>query len=596
MAGMKKTVTAEAEGPAPNVGVTFEGLEVAQAIQEPAHSVVLVAGKVTVARLYLGVQGTNHIRVRGRLIVRNGGQADVAVPSLNEIDIDATLNGSLQPKRSAIALSLNFLLPAQSSVAGTATLSIDSITDPTTGRPVTVIGSATTTVTFVAGAPLRLRLIGVRYQNTTGPQSIAPTQRDVDLIFSWLRRAYPIPRLDATYVVVNAPKRWEFEAPDINAQLAAIRRQDIAAGTDRRTHYFGVVPDGFGFMRGKASAIPQTPDPSAVASGPTGAVGFAWDTDGSYGDWYTGHELGHTFGRFHPGFCGETHDDASYPYQNGQLADASSRPFVGVDTGDSAAAIAMAALPGVDWHDVMTYCDRQWLSAYTYEAIRTRLLGEDALGSGQRAGVGMELSAVTGHDRLINVVATLNLSDNSGRIAYVNPVPASAQDNYEVHVDGEATLRIRDRNRNVMREISVPYRLESRDEDEPRTALIDAVIPVPDGVAGVSLVYENHEFDTFQRGAAPSPVSSIRALKESAADGAAIVWDSPDATDPAITYSVQVSRDEGTTWETIAVNVPDPKVTVNRADYPDSTRLRVRVSATDGFDVTDISESTVSLQ
>lgn len=595
MTGMKKTVTAEAAGPAPNVQVTFEGLEVAQTIQEPLNSVVLVAGKVTVARLYLGVQGANRIRVRGKLTVKNGSQAAVVIPSLNEVDIDTALNGQLPRKRSDIALSLNFLLPAQTIVAGTATLTIDSITDPATGSAVPVTGAATTTVTFVAGAPLRLRLIGMRYQNTTGPQTVAPAQRDVDLIFSWLRRAYPIPRLDATYVVVNATKRWEFDATDVNAQLAAIRRQDIAAGTDRRTHYYGVVADGFGFMRGRASAIPQTPDPSAVASGPTGSVGFAWDRDGSYGDWYTAHELGHTFGRFHPGFCNQTFDDTQYPYQNGQLADAGSKPFVGVDTGDGAAAIAMAALPGVDWHDVMTYCERQWLSDYTYEAIRTRLLAEDALGSGQ-AGAGMELKTVAGHDRLINVVATMNLSDNSGHIAYVHPVPAAAQDDYTVYSDGEAALRIRDRDGNVS-EISVPYRLESRAEDQPRTAIIDAVIPVPDGVAGVSLVYQNNVLDTFQRGASPSPVSGVRALEAAAGtEGAAIVWDSQEAADPSVTYSVQVSRDEGATWETIAVNVPDPEVTVNPADYPDSPQLRVRVSATDGFDVTDVSESTVNLQ
>ena len=75
---------------------------------------------------------------------------------------------------------------------------------------------------------------------------------------------------------------------------------------DARTHYYGLVSDGDGsfFMRGLASGIPGTADPSTVASGPTGVNTWGWDTDGSYGDWYTGHELGHTFGRFHAEFCG----------------------------------------------------------------------------------------------------------------------------------------------------------------------------------------------------------------------------------------------------------------------------------------------------
>jgi hypothetical protein len=594
---MDKKVTAQAEGAGPAVQVAFEGLEVTQAIQEPAHSVALVAGKVTVARLYLGVQSPNGVRVRGTLTVKNGSQPAVEVPSLNEIEGVAAMNGSLPQKRADIALSLNFLLPAATIVAGTATLSIGSIVDAPTGRPVTVTGAAATSVTFVAGAPLRLRLLGVRHRNTTGEQTVAPVQRDVDLIFSWLRRAYPIARLDATYAVVNGTKRAGFEAIDVNAQLAAIRRQDITAGTDRRTHYYGVVPDGFRYMRGKASAIPQTPDPSAVASGPTGSMGFAWDTDGSYGDWYAGHELAHTFGRFHPGFCDQTHDDASFPYQDGQLADDASLPFVGLDSGDSAAAISIAALPGADWHDVMTYCDRQWVSAYTYEAIRTRLLAEEALGSGsgRQAGAGIERSTVP-NERLINVVATLNLSDGTGRIAYVNPVGADARDDYEVHTDGEVTLVLRGRGGDVIDEVRVPYRLQSRAQDEPLTALVDAVITAPDGVSSMALVYGGRELDLFQRGATPSQVSGVRAREVSADGGAAIVWESAQAADPAVTYSVQVSRDEGTTWETVGVNLPEPEMTLNPADYPDATEVRVRVSATDGFEVTDVSESTVTLK
>ncbi len=54
-------------------------------------------------------------------------------------------------------------------------------------------------------------------------------------------------------------------------------------------------------MRGLASGITQTPQPGTVASGPTGPSTFGWVSDGSYGDWYGGHEHGHTVGRFHAG-------------------------------------------------------------------------------------------------------------------------------------------------------------------------------------------------------------------------------------------------------------------------------------------------------
>jgi hypothetical protein len=594
MAGRKKEIDAQAAGPGPSIHVTYEALELAQAIQEPRNSVTLVAGKVTVARLYLGGPAT--VRVRGTIDVKTGTGTTFSVPSLNEIAIDPALNNVLDAKRHDMSRSLNFLLPPQATVVGAATFRIASLVDPTTGTVAAVSSSVATTAIFVAGAPLRLRLLGIRYQNATGSTTAIATQRDVDLIFSWLRRAYPIPRLDATYAIVNANKRWPFAATDINAQLAAIRRQDIAAGTDRRTHYFGVVSDAIGFMRGRASAIPASADPSAVASGPTGAVGYAWDTDGSYGDWYTGHELGHTFGRMHPGFCGETHDDASYPYQDGQLADGTSLKFVGIDTGDSAVAIALAALPGQEWHDLMTYCDKQWISAYTYEAIRTRLLAEDALGTGTAGlGPGTKATGMADTRGFVNVVATLNLSTGTGEIQYLNPVPPETGEDYDVPADGTAALRARNRSGAIVEEIRVPYRLQSCAEDEPQTALIDAVVCMPRDVATLSLIHEGREVDTFRRGQRLSRVLDVRAHRADGTRGKAIVWESAEANDPSITYSVQISRDAGETWETIATGIPDPAVTVEPADYPGTAELRVRVTATDGFEVTDFSETMIPL-
>jgi hypothetical protein len=65
----------------------------------------------------------------------------------------------------------------------------------------------------------------------------------------------------------------------------------------------------------------------------------------------------------------------------GQLANADNA-FVGFDVGDPAHSLPMAALPGTDWHDVMTYCNTQWLSSYTYQPIYTRLVAENDLAPG----------------------------------------------------------------------------------------------------------------------------------------------------------------------------------------------------------------------
>src|SRR5262249_41380526 len=136
--------------------------------------------------------------------------------------------------------------------------------------------------TFTAGAPLRVRILGVRYQYGNPPATHVPAALDFGLINSWLRRAYPVAQVLSSQAIIDATATPPFGCGDINAQVAAIRALDIGAGTDKRTHYFGLVADGGFFMRGCAAGIPQTPDPTTVASGPTGPATWGWDFDGSY--------------------------------------------------------------------------------------------------------------------------------------------------------------------------------------------------------------------------------------------------------------------------------------------------------------------------
>ena len=280
-----------------------------------------------------------------------------------KMDYAAGIMSLAYPRKTVV----NFVLPAALLAEGPLSLSLDSLIDTATGTLLQVAFNSPSTVH-------RVRVLAVRY-NQQGSTFVA-TANDLQHLRSWLGRAYPVADVVWSSGTIDANNQGPFMAGVMNAQLAAIRAQDIAAGVDKRTHYYGMVADGGFFMRGLASGIPGQPDPSVVASGPTGPNSWGWDFDGSYGDWYGGHELGHTFGRFHPGSgCGESSDDPNYQYIFGQLANYDAG-CVGFDVGDAALGIAMAAYPGTAWHDVMTYCNNQWLSDYTYNRIRNRLADE----------------------------------------------------------------------------------------------------------------------------------------------------------------------------------------------------------------------------
>ena len=371
-------------GPAP-AGLDIQKIEVCQAIQSDDNSVTLVANKGTLVRVYIN-QATVAVstRLRGEIEVRTSPQAPARfVPAMNELILDPASPAALPAKREAISESLNFLLPDEVTRPGTLILEIKRVMQAG-GDDQPLTGERSKSVTFVAGPPLRIRCIGLRYRDTSSGKTHTPDAVHFTYLRSFLGRAYPVPAVEWSQIVVDA----DFTAPFVddtvlqaNAQIAAIRSSEVNSGTDPRTHYLGLVDDanGANFMRGRAMGIPATPQPDTVAAAPCGTPnGFAGDNDLSYADWYGAHELGHTFGRFHPGFPPGQQDasDPGFPFENGQLSNADRR-FVGYDMGDAALGVPLQTMPGIFHHDLMTYADRQWVCSHTFEAIRVRLEQED---------------------------------------------------------------------------------------------------------------------------------------------------------------------------------------------------------------------------
>jgi hypothetical protein len=574
--------------------VRVDGIEVTQTIQNLNHSVPLIALKSTVARLYVSSRLPGNVTVRGTLrIQRVAGGADRTLVSLNSVLLNPAQFGQVDPQRRDIARSLNFPLPPDMTTAGQLVLTLTELTDVATNQPLVFAPPGDlTTVSFVNSPPLRLRLIGFTYPFGAPPQTRTPTALDFGLTISWLQRAYPVAQVLASQAIVPANAAAPFGCGDINAQLAALRALDMSAGADGRIHYYGIVSDSGFFMRGCAG-VPSSPDPSAVGSGPTGPATWGWDFDGSYGDWYAGHELGHTFGRKHPGFCGESHDDPSYPFVAGQLANADDA-YVGFDVGDAAFGLPMTALPGTDWHDVMTYCSTQWLSSYTYAGIRQRLVAEDALGPGGGAGrpderfpPGSEQRGAPVRRTLVTIIADVNMRRGTGRIAYVLPVAHGKPTTPEP--GSPVAIRTRGSDRRTLDEVRVPVKpfadaatpLAGDRPEDTGHALCDPIIAVHPDAAIIELDVNGTVVDTVRPAASPPIMQDARI---SGAEGGALVvhWDE-DRHDERYVYTVQMSDDNGRSWQTLAVGLKNREFAIHPDNVPRGRRLLFRVQATDGF-------------
>src|SRR5262249_15273620 len=146
--------------------LSLDGIEITQAIQDMVPSVPLIATKATVIRFYLSYSLSPPITVRGELGLRRFpvGPSQI-IPSVNAVVLDPAQAGQLDTKRRNVQLSLNFVVPIGMTAEGQLHIRLAGVTDASTGTPYDINHLNTArNFTFTAGAPLRVRILGVRYQ------------------------------------------------------------------------------------------------------------------------------------------------------------------------------------------------------------------------------------------------------------------------------------------------------------------------------------------------------------------------------------------------------------------------------------------------
>jgi hypothetical protein len=593
-------------GPAgPDNHFTVTAIEVTQAVQDLNNSVTLIAGKQTWARVYVNKTVDDAtIAMKGSLSV-NIKTTGIGVTSDAIVNVNAKT--TTQDQRRDATKSFNFLIPDEYTKPGTVRISLSGFIDPTGHNEYyncTNCADVKVNATFLATPPLRLRLVDMPYQfvPTAGasPQTSAPRAIDYVLLKSWLGRAYPVPNLEISHTVVPYDQdnavQTNLDCGVANKRLAALRASDISSGVDDRTHYLGLVGNGLMKMRG-CSAVPPSPDPSAVGSLPTGAPTDAHrpgdsqnDMDASFADYYGGHELAHTFGRKHPGFCGSnTHDDPSFPYPNGQISDGSEDSFFGFDIGDAANSIPRVVLPGDTTKDNMTYCPQpRWFSPYQYDGIRQQLLGENpGFQSGAPSAKPRTPPKPIARARtvpLIHVVAEVNLEKHSGSFYSVFPVNRGTVNN---DTQSKAALVLIDaKGRELLRQPVTLQHFSDPSEDkaaaqQSETSLINADLPTRDGIARIRLLLDNATLAEFEvLGTPPGPPRDLRlerGRREAAQRGSEssrLTWSGSDGD----SYLVEVSADN-IHWSTIAVGSKQPYIALSATD---ADARFARVTATDG--------------
>ena len=295
------------------------------------------------------------------------------------------------------------------------------------------------------------------------------------------------------------------------------------------------------------------------------------------------HELGHNFNRQHAP-CGVSPSDPSYPYANARLGDYGWDPQI-------AAGGKVFSWPGgyvvpATSFDVMSYCQDEWISEYTYQAIlnyrgysvaSTGLLADDERTADQpylfASGI------ITGEEAELDPWAILDrpegLDDGAGEGAYqLRLVSASATVLFTRSFDVETSIP------------SLLPGVPASGVQDDETFSFYEILPWDSDTASIQLWHEGALL-AERAVSAHAPVVEVTSPGSGAswaADGEyTIEWTASDDDGDSLWFDVAFSRDNGTTWKVITTRLEETHLDVSGDQFPGTEEAMLQVFASDGL-------------
>jgi hypothetical protein len=558
-------------------------IEVTQTVQDVDNSVPLIAGKRTFARVYVATNAPvtpDKFNITTLLWPMRNGQR-VGNYALYPVNGLITLNPDAD--RSNIDGSYLFEIPVDLMTEGD--ISFEADVNPFHDPPESNYSNnqlSTGRLSVVAAKPFTIRILKYCYE-VDGAQ-LCPTDTDLDLAESELRRMYPISALNAirkSYADTATDGANTFggqlhvPTPDQVANKLPKIRRDLEPGlpgsTLNQALYYAIyqLPPGVETIRGiafaldgVASGIVDSKEPNSIFS--TGRI--------------AAHEIGHLLFRGHVN-CPNTepmYPDLQYPYPDGVIGGPAENParYVGFDAGDPnlASGLPRRVVPPTAT-DIMSYCGPWWISDYTYRAMHDRI----ELVQGAQPPISE--SAASAPADYVSVSGGVDLSTNELQVSvtrqsFAGSVPTPTPGPFHIRLLGEAGDLLAD----------VPFTPRGEADGGPH-AIIDEMVPQVAGTQRVE-IYLDTEARVLQAfDLSPSaPVIDLETPATLSATGAplTLAWSASDPDGDALQYTVLYSRDDRSTWSAVSTTSDtqisiDPGALAGTAG-PNSGYLRVVAS------------------
>jgi len=617
----------------PVINMVADSVEVTQGIQDDLQDVELIRDRDTYVRFFVHSAGAAVPGVGAQLYGSTDGVNFTLGPLTPVNPAGSTLTVQSSPDRNNLNDSFLFELPYGWTETGSSPLYLRAVLNPYDDplEPNYGDNSADSPGFFFQASP---RIVvyfinwGYTLNNTT---YFARFIKDVIQTFSWVRRVYPVASSAGMLTDPTPgfrPNLWTIWDDGLGSrvnQTAAGCTDNLCAsaytnnlmqamrvenGIPNSIFMYGMISDAAGiFPRGQACCG------TAVSSGPAGSGNWGWDYDGSYADWYAGHEIGHTLGRAHPASsaaaCGNSADDHAYPYPNGNIGPSpNTHNMEGFDVGDASLSLPLAIYPGTTWNDLMTYCSNIWISNYNYLAMYNYAIAHPPPAApvwGPQAATPLQPS-INGNWLAVygNIVtgATANAiahvpgfapSANSAVLTRVRHLTTVAS--LPPLVAGPYSIELFDAGNHML--ASYPFTPGAATPDAPNWLPFAQVVNYVANTSQLRIVQLAGNVTLATRAipandvtvgnvalvGAPNPVSGVVTLS----------WTSGDADGDPLTFDIFYSRDNGVTVQPVKNGVTGNSTTIDTSQLGGSSTAKFRVVATDGVNTAHAGSPTFTM-
>lgn len=326
-------------GPATTLNLQVAGTQLIQSTQRSDGSVPMIAGRDALLRVFVTATGGQQAQPRVRVRLFSGGtQVDSITVPAPSASVPAAIDTA------TLSSSWNVLIPG-ARVLGA--LSYQVVVDPADEVPETDKsdnlwpGAAPKAVTVQSVPAFNLRFVPVKVAAATG----AVSNTNKDALAETTRRMHPLGTVATSVHATFTTSAAALVSDDANGswsqilgEVYALRNADGFPGD-----YVGVVPTNYN------SGIAGLGYIGAPAS-------VSWDKAGSAPS-VIAHELGHNFGRSHAPCGNPSGPDPNFPYVNASIG------VWGLDLP------ALSLKPPGTFKDLMSYCNPEWISDYTYLGV-----------------------------------------------------------------------------------------------------------------------------------------------------------------------------------------------------------------------------------